>query len=58
MTMKQAKRDPSTASAQLLKDLDKRLEAIRKKQGPVPQIPEEQFEAMFRNQLRMHNSQR
>lgn len=56
--MTQAKRDPSTASDQLLKKLDERLEAIRKKQGEVPRLPEDQFEAMFRNQLRMMRSQK
>ena len=54
--MKQDKTDPSIESR--LKDLEDRLEAIRKRQGPVPALPQEQFETIFRNQLRMHSSKK
>ena len=54
--MKQDKKDLSTES--LLKALEDRLEVIRKRQGPVPALPQEQFETIFRNQLRMRSAKR
>jgi len=52
--MQPNKKAPSTES--VLAEARKELEAIRKQLGTVPQLPQEQLEAMFRNQLRMRSS--
>lgn len=54
--MKQPPKDRSTESAlAVLKRLQGRVEALSKEYG-TKQLPQDELEAMFRNQLRMRQS--
>lgn len=54
--MKQPKKAPSSGSSRdLLKRLDQKIGEYEKKYGK-PTLPEDQVEAMFRNQLRTRRS--
>lgn len=44
--------DSSEQSTLDLRALDARLQAIRDRMGDVPPLPEDEFEAMFRNRIR------
>jgi hypothetical protein len=54
--MKQAPKDRSTESAlAVLKRLQERVEVLSKEYG-TKQLPPDELEAMFRNQMRMRQS--
>lgn len=54
--MKQPQKDRSTESAlAVLKRLQERVEVLSKEYG-TKQLPQDELEAMFRNQLRMRQS--